>query len=121
MPKSVYDNLVNVTETNVKPLQKYINLKKKVLGLKKYHLYDNALDLVDNEKEYTIDRFENELAVCEDRQTKEMVNIPRKNLPEGIKEGSILKYKDGKYSVDLSKEKEVSDRIKEKMDKLWNN
>ena len=55
MPKSVYDNLVNVTETNVKPLQKYINLKKKVLGLKKYHLYDNALDLVDNEKEYTIE------------------------------------------------------------------
>ena len=82
---------------------------------------EGRLKGMNEEKEYTIYRFENELAVCEDRQTKEMVNIPRKNLPEGIKEGSILKYKDGKYSVDLSKEKEVSDRIKEKMDKLWNN
>lgn len=82
---------------------------------------ESRLKGMNEEKEYTIDRFENELAVCEDRNTKEMVNIPRKNLPEGIKEGSILKYKDGKYTIDLNKEKEVSDRIKEKMDKLWNN
>ena len=72
------------------------------------------------EKEYTIDRFENDIAICEDRDTKEMVNIQKKELPEGIKEGSILTYRDGKYSINIEKGKKVSDRIKEKMDKLWN-
>ena len=48
------------------------------------------------------------------------INIQKKELPEGIKEGSILTYRDGKYSINIEKEKKVSDRIKEKMDKLWN-
>lgn len=82
---------------------------------------ESRMKCMSEEKEYTIDRFENDIAICEDRDTKEMINIQKKDLPEGIKEGSILKYRDGKYSINIEKEKEVSERIKEKMDKLWNN
>lgn len=73
------------------------------------------------EKEYTIDRFEGDLAVCEDRETKEMINIKRKDLPEDSREGSILKLKNGKFELDLEEEEKVEKRIKEKMDNLWNN
>lgn len=82
---------------------------------------EDRMKCMSEEKEYTIDRFENDFAICENRDTKEMISIQRKYLPEGIKEGSILTYKDGKYRVNLEKEKEISDRIKEKMSKLWNN
>lgn len=72
------------------------------------------------EELYTIDRFEGEFAVCENRETGEMINIKKENLPEKIKEGSILKLKNGKYFLDEEKEQEISDRIKQKMDNLWN-
>lgn len=72
------------------------------------------------EKELVVDRFEGEYAVCEDRQTKEKFNIELSQLPSDIKEGSVVKYEDGKYVLDLDTEKEISDRIKEKMDDLWN-
>ena len=73
------------------------------------------------EKVYTIDRFEGDLAVCEDGETKEMINIKRKDLPEDSREGSILKLKNGKFELDLEEEEKVEKRIKEKMDNLWNN
>lgn len=73
------------------------------------------------EKVYTIDRFEGDLAVCEDRETKEMINIKRKDLPEDSREGSILKLKNGKFELDLEEEEKVEKRIKEKMDNLWSN
>lgn len=72
-------------------------------------------------KEITIDRFENDIAVCENRETKEIVNIKLEELPEGAKEGSILTFKEGKFILNQEKEREVSKRIKEKMDNLWNN
>lgn len=72
-------------------------------------------------KEYTIDRFEGDIAVCEDRENNKMINIKKENLPQGAKEGSVLKYENGKYSLDKEKEEEISKRIKEKMDNLWNN
>lgn len=71
--------------------------------------------------EYTIDRFEGDIAVCEDRNNNKMIEIMKENLPEGAKEGSIIKYENGKYILDLGKDKEIANRIKKKMDKLWNN
>lgn len=72
-------------------------------------------------KEYTIDRFEGDFAVCEDRDTGEMVDFKRDDLPQNAKEGSILQYSNGKFELDSKQEQEVSERIKQKMDNLWNN
>ena len=82
---------------------------------------ESRLKNMQEEKVYTIDRFEGDLAVCEDRETKEMINIKRKDLPEDSREGSILKLKNGKFELDLEEEEKVEKRIKEKMDNLWNN
>ena len=68
-----------------------------------------------------IDRFEGEYAVCEKSKTKEMIDIKIEDLPEGSKEGTVLKLKNGKYEIDLEEQKKIEDRIKKKMDSLWNN
>ena len=82
---------------------------------------ESRLKNMQEEKVYTIDRFEGDLAVCEDRETKEMINIKRKDLPEDSHEGSILKLKNGKFELNLEEDEEIEKRIKEKMDNLWNN
>lgn len=82
---------------------------------------EEKLQNMNDIKEYTVDRFEGNIAVCEDRDTKEMLNIKKEDLPSEIKEGSILTYKDGTFSINKEKEQEVSERISQKMDNLWNN
>mgnify|MGYP003178880552 FL=1 len=83
---------------------------------------EKGLRNMNNEiKEYTIDRLEGNFAVCEDRDTGEMVDFKRDDLPQNAREGSILKYSNGKFEIDSKQEQEVSERIKQKMDNLWNN
>ena len=67
---------------------------------------------------FTIDRFEGDFAVCENRETREMINIPKKKLPKGAKEGYIIKPKRNKYIIDYKQTKEVKNRIKEKFNNL---
>ena len=82
---------------------------------------EERLKMMENEiKTYTVDRFEGNIAVCEDRDTKETINIEREDLPEEIKEGSILEYRNGKFYIDEKSQTEIEDRIKKKMDDLWN-
>lgn len=69
---------------------------------------------------YAIDRIENNFAVLENLETKEIVLEKLDTLPK-IKEGSILVYKDGKYLLDNIEEKTRIAMIKEKMQKLKNN
>lgn len=71
------------------------------------------------EQELIIDRFEGEFAVCEDRKTGEMINIEKEKLPNGAKEGSILKFDNDRYVLDEKKEEEIRNRIEEKARKLW--
>ena len=72
------------------------------------------------EKELTVDRFEGEVAVCEDRQTKKTYNIEKSKLPEDIKEGSMIKFENGKYVKCEIIEDEIANRIVNKMEDLWN-
>ena len=73
------------------------------------------------EGKFTIDRFENDLAICENRLTGEFIKIERNKLPVDIKEGTIIKKLDNdEYMIDIEETNKVSKRIKDKMDKLWN-
>lgn len=77
----------------------------------------NKLDAIE---EFTIDRFEEDIVVLEDRKTGNMININKEEIPEKAKEGDILKRINGKYILDENRTQEVEDRIKRKMDDLWN-
>ena len=71
-------------------------------------------------KEYSVDRFEGEYAVLENRKTNEIKNVKKDMLPENIKEGSILQYINGKYTYNEELTKEETNKIRDKMNKLWN-
>lgn len=55
IPVEVYENLIKVTRENTQPLQRYVNLRKKLLGLDEYHYYDNQITLVDYNREFEYD------------------------------------------------------------------
>ena len=48
IPMSVYDNLISTIESNLKPLHRYIALRKKILSLDELHMYDIYSPLVSN-------------------------------------------------------------------------
>ncbi|MDX9690956.1 MAG: hypothetical protein RBT45_00775, partial [Acholeplasmataceae bacterium] len=52
IPVSVYHNLVNTAYENTAPIKRYIRLRKKHLGLKKYHTYDRFLKLAKDDTKY---------------------------------------------------------------------
>jgi len=43
IPVAVVENLVKATRAGTAPLQRYMRLRKKLLGLAEYHLYDGAI------------------------------------------------------------------------------
>lgn len=76
----------------------------------------NKLDAVE---EYTIDRFEENMAVLEDRKTGKMKNIEKEKIPENTKEGDIIKCINGKYFLDKEETEKVENEIEEKYKNLW--
>ena len=71
---------------------------------------------LDAVEEFIIDRIEEDMVVLEDNKNRKMINIQKKELPEDIKEGNIIKKINGKYFIDenetLKREKEIFERFK---------
>lgn len=67
---------------------------------------------------FTIDRIENETAICENRTTRQMVNIHLSKLPENIKENDIIKYTNGEYILETEEAKTLKEDIRSKFDSL---
>lgn len=65
---------------------------------------------------YTVDRIENNIAILENKETKEMIDVDINILPANIHEGAILVFKENSYHIDnnteLFKRKEIEDKFK---------
>ena len=68
--------------------------------------------------QYTVDRFEEDTAVLENRETGEIINVSRKELPKEIKEGDILKYINDSYEIDFEETENVKNTIREMFNNL---
>lgn len=55
IPTSVVENLIDTTRAGVAPLRRYHTLRKRVLGVPSYHVYDFAIPLVTFDKKYHYD------------------------------------------------------------------
>jgi len=55
VPVAVYETLINTVREGCGPLHRYMELRKKHLGLETYHLYDGSVPLVDYDKTYPYD------------------------------------------------------------------
>ena len=98
---SLEHNNSNNISNNFKELQNYI--------LNCFSPDLNKTDL------YTIDRFEgdNEIfAVCENRRTGKMVDIPISQVSPNAVEDDIIRYKDGIYVVDEDQNRIIGDKMK---------
>ena len=62
-----------------------------------------------------IDRFEDGFAVCE-REDLSHVNVDVRLLPDGAKEGSVIDFSDGVYTIDeaetLKRRREMSKKLR---------
>ena len=52
VPRQVVETLIEATRAGVAPLQRYLRLRKKLLGLPTYHPYDGSLPLYKSDKSY---------------------------------------------------------------------
>lgn len=68
---------------------------------------------------FSIDRFEGEFAICENKETNEMININRSLLPINCKEGDIIKLENGVYIIDESTTKAEQEEIKNMVNNLF--
>jgi len=67
----------------------------------------------------TIDRFEDDFVVCEVFDTQEFINIKKSLFPENVKEGDIVNFENDIITIDFEQTETVAQRIKAKMDSLW--
>lgn len=104
--KSIADTAQNIAE----------NLLSQNIGKDELELAEK-LDAIE---EYSVDRFEDDIAVLEDRKTGKIKNIAQKDLPDNVEEGTILKCINGKFVIDEELTRNERDKIKEQMDNLWN-
>ena len=101
------------------------NIEKKFETLKE-DISDNLIDEaskklgLDNE-EFSLDRFEENRAILENRKTNEMIEVDRNRIPKDAKEGDILKFIDNEFKIDMELTNQKSEEIKEKMNKFGNN
>lgn len=65
-----------------------------------------------------VDRFEGEYALCE-KEDRTMMDVPKKDLPVGVKEGDVLVIGDGSIIIDSSETERRKENINKMMDKLW--
>jgi oligoendopeptidase F len=52
IPPAVVENLIETTKAGTEPLRRYHRLRRRVLGLEKYHSYDAIIPLVDFDEKY---------------------------------------------------------------------
>ncbi len=55
IPPGVVKTLVDTVRAGTAPLQRYVKLRKKLLGLDSYHLYDGAIPIFRSDKSYPYD------------------------------------------------------------------
>ncbi len=59
IPVQLYNNLIQTVKDNLDILYEYYKVKKEILGLNEFHLYDGYVKVIqDNEKEYTFEEAE---------------------------------------------------------------
>lgn len=83
IPEEIYLNLVNTVKNNTKPLQRYLKLRKKILGLEKYYNFDGSINLIEFDKEYEYDEAKEIVLNSVAPLRKDYVEKMKKAISEG--------------------------------------
>ena len=69
-------------------------------------------------KKYIVDRIEENIIVLEDEETKEMINVKKDEIGIEVKDGDMLDFEDGKYTLNSEETASRKKRIKNKFELL---
>lgn len=70
---------------------------------------------------FSVDQIIDDIVILEDINTKEKREVDIDILPDNIKEGSILKYENNLYYIDLDVEQRRRSEFRERLERLKNN
>lgn len=123
---SLYDILNSIDLTLEKSVNSYNNsiIDNFIDELKKYLAVSDSMEKLSKVPEntlFTLDRYESDYAVCENRSTGEMFNIPRLMVDPYARDGDILKLENGKYRIDYNeneKQREISQELTRRITKF---
>lgn len=73
---------------------------------------------MDDNMKYSIDRIENDIAVLENIDTNELIEVEISLLPENIKETNIVIYEDDGYKLDQQTEENRKKDLLSRFNKL---
>lgn len=102
IPVKVYENLINSAKENSEPLKKYVEFRKKQLGLNSYHYYDNQIKLADYTREFSYEEAK-EIVL---KSVEPLGEDYTKNLEKAVGEGWLDVYetpnkRSGAYSLNI--------------------
>ncbi|MDR2649552.1 MAG: DUF3006 domain-containing protein [Clostridiales bacterium] len=66
-----------------------------------------------------VDRFEGDYAVCEDMETRALLEYPLETLPEGVSVGDVLVLDDCGITVDRVETEARRERVRKMFEDLW--
>lgn len=100
--QGVYTTLLKSAKENNAPLRRYVELRKKYLGLKEYHYYDNSVNIVDYDKEFEYEEAK-ELVL---NSVSPLGEEYTKNLKNALEDGWLDVYetenkRSGAYSINI--------------------
>jgi len=67
---------------------------------------------------YIIDRIEDGIAVLECQATKEIIELPRKALPRGAREGQMLLKEEDGFVIDKAGTQKRKDEMRARLDRI---
>lgn len=123
---NLYEFLNSIDLTLEKNINSYDNsiIDNFVDELKKYLAVADSMEKLSKVPEdtlFTLDRYESDYAVCENRTTGEMFDIPRLMVDPYARDGDILKLENGKYRIDYNeneKQREISRELTKRVTKF---
>jgi len=107
----IINSIDSTLENNIKS---YTNsFADKFIDELKNHLIQNELPEkfknIPNGTLFTLDRYEGNFVVCENRTTDEIINIPKTHIDTSAKEGDILKFENNIFKIDIAETKKHND------------
>lgn len=98
----IYKSLIKSTKENTAPLKRYVEIRKKQMGLKEYHYYDNSINIIDYDREFQYEEAKN--LVLE--SVKPLGEEYYKNLTTAVSDGWLDVFetenkRSGAYSINI--------------------
>ena len=116
----LFDFFDKLQETKKNDIEKVEEKDFSIENLQSDSIEEELAKKLDVKKEFSIDRIEGNKAILENRKDGTILQVEKERLPKNSKEGDILKEIEGKFILDKVKTQEEAERIKNKMNDLWN-